>query len=145
MSATRVSFYSLADGVQGDRFQLSCRLVERIYGQGLRIFIEVASEQEARHLDRLLWTFREQSFIPHGIQGETDLELTPVLIRCGADISDARPVLINLTAGRPDSYERYERLCEVVDHDPEIRSAARERYRYYRSLGLPLDHHKIGL
>ncbi len=140
-----MSFYSLADGAQGDRFQLTCRLVERIYAKGLRLSIEAGCEDEARHLDRLLWTFRDQSFIPHGIQGETDAELTPVVIAYGKEPIDDRPVLINLTMAVPDSYDRFERLCEVVDHDPEIRAAARERYRYYRSQGASPDHYQIAL
>jgi DNA polymerase-3 subunit chi len=35
---TRIDFYSLADGSAGDRFLLTCRLVERIHlGERLRI------------------------------------------------------------------------------------------------------------
>lgn len=142
---TRVSFYTLADDVQGDRFQVTCRLVERIYGKGLRLYVQTASEQEARHLDRLLWTFRQQSFIPHGVRGETDTELTPVLIGWNGDGPDTRPILINLAPALPSFAERYERVCEAVDHDPAVRDAARERYRHYRRAGLALDHHQIRL
>lgn len=144
MSGPRVSFYSLAEDAQGDRFQLACRLAERIYAEGLRLFIRTAAEPEARHLDRLLWTFRDQSFVPHGIAGETDAELTPVLIGYGEPAADdGRPVLINLAPAVPGRLDDLARLCEVVDHDPEVRAAARERYRHYRSLGLTLDHHQI--
>jgi len=142
---TRVSFYTLADDVQGDRFQVTCRLVERIHGEGLRLYVRAASEQEARHLDRLLWTFRQQSFIPHGLRGETDSDLTPVLIGWNGDAPDTRPILINLAPALPPGFERYERVCEAVDHDPAIRAAARERFRSYRRSGLQLDHYQIRL
>jgi DNA polymerase-3 subunit chi len=145
VTSPRVSFYSLADEARGDRFQLVCRLVERIYQTGLRSYILVAAAHEAQHLDRLLWTYREESFIPHGIKGQTDAEATPVLIGHDADPGDRRPVLINLAPAVPAGLDRLERLCEAVDHDPEIRTAARERYRYYRGLGLTLDHHEIRL
>ncbi|AGA91059.1 DNA polymerase III, chi subunit [Thioflavicoccus mobilis 8321] len=145
MAETRVSFYSLAEDAPGDRFQLACRLVERIYAAGLRVYILAASDQEARHLDRLLWTFREQSFIPHGLKGETDADLTPILIGWDADPGDARAVLINLSGRVPERLERFERLCEAVDQDPAIRDAARERFRHYRRAGLSLEHHQIRL
>ncbi|MBK1731230.1 DNA polymerase III subunit chi [Thiococcus pfennigii] len=141
----RVSFYSLADDAAGDRFQLVCRLVERIYATGLRIYILAASDQDARHVDRLLWTYREQSFLPHGLKGETDAELTPILIGRDPDPGDARSVLINLAARVPEHLERFERLCEAVDHDPAVREAARERYRHYRRAGLAVEHYEIRL
>lgn len=142
---TRVTFYSLAESAPGDRFQLTCRLVERIHAEGLGLCIQVATDDEARHLDRLLWTFRQQSFLPHGLQGETDPALTPILIGREATPGRGRPVLINLTNEVPAGFDRFERLCEVVDHEPEVRTAARERYRRYRQLGLSPEHHEIRL
>ncbi|MEY6433262.1 DNA polymerase III subunit chi [Thioalkalicoccus limnaeus] len=142
---TRVTFYLLAESAPGDRFQLTCRLVERIHAEGLGVYVQVGTDDEARHLDRLLWTFRQQSFLPHGVQGEADAELTPILIgREEIQVRD-RPVLINLTNGVPAGFDRFERLCEVVDHEPERRAAARARYRHYRQLGLSPEHHEIRL
>jgi DNA polymerase-3 subunit chi len=80
---TRIDFYSLEDGSRGDRFLLTCRLAERIYHSGqdpVRIHIRVTDPSQAEHLDRLLWTYDDQSFLPHGRIGQTDPELTPILI-----------------------------------------------------------------
>ena len=80
---TRIDFYSLEDGSRGDRFLLTCRLAERIYHRDqdpIRIHIRVTDPSQAEHLDRLLWTFDDQSFLPHGRIGQTDPELTLSLI-----------------------------------------------------------------
>ena len=69
---TRIDFYSLTEDSGGDRFLLTCRLVQRARGDGLRVYIETADAPTARQLDRLLWTFRDESFLPHGLVGETD-------------------------------------------------------------------------
>ena len=46
-----------------------CRLVEKGYKQGSKpIYIHFDSENEAKEFDSLLWTFRQESFIPHTIQ-----------------------------------------------------------------------------
>lgn len=142
---TRVDFYALSEDSRGDRFLLTCRLVERIYPKGLRIFVHVPDPGLAEHLDRLLWTFEEGSFLPHGLVGKTDQALTPVLIGQGNDPGEEKEVLINLALEVPAFFGRFERLCEPVDLDPAVRSAARQRYRYYRDRGHELHHHEIRL
>jgi DNA polymerase III subunit chi len=140
---TRVDFYTLAPEAGGDRFLLTCRLVERIHGEGLRILVHAPESDEARHLDRLLWTWRQESFLPHGLVGETDAELTPILItRDGAPESEDQ-VLINLGLEVPAFFGRFERLCEPLDHDPAVRDAGRRRYAWYRERGYPLQHHSV--
>jgi len=142
---TRVDFYSLKEGSGGDRFLLACRLVERIHKAGHRIYIQAPDRARARHLDRLLWTFKQQSFLPHGLADEADQELTPILIGHGGDPGEENQVLINLTPDVPAFFGSFERLCELIDQDPKVREAGRKRYVYYRDRGYPLHHHEIQL
>lgn len=141
----RVDFYSLERDSSGDRFILCCRLVERIRARSLRVLIYCPDEDEARHLNRLLWTFREESFIPHGLVGEVDPILTPVLISANGEPSSETQVLINLAPEIAPFFARFERLCELIDHDPRLRAAGRERFRQYRAQGYALEHHGIRL
>ena len=148
---TRVDFYVLKEGSCSDRFGLSCRLVERIYKSASdgakppRVLIFCPETQQARHLDRLLWSFREDSFLPHGLVGETDPTLTPILISSDGRPDDEDQVLINLSPSveAPAFFSRFERLCEPLDHEPEIRQAGRKRYLYYRDCGYPLEYHSV--
>ena len=142
---TRIDFYSLQAGSSADRFLLTCRLTDSIYAKGLRIVIHVPSQEQARHLDRLLWTYREQSFLPHGMIAQADRELTPILIDHEGDPGDEEQVLINLGLEVPSFFARFERLCEPVDLDPGVRDAGRARFRYYRDRGYELHHHEIRL
>jgi len=140
---TRVDFYILGDQVREDRYLYACRLVEKVYGLGRRIYIHAGSDAEVRHLDRLLWTFREQSFIPHGPMGRTDPQLTPVLLGCQGDPQGEDDVLVNLAPEVPGFFSRFDRVAEIMDADPEVRRAGRERFRFYRDRGYPLQDHKI--
>ena len=83
--------------------------------------------------------------MPHGLVRETDRELTPILIDHSGDPGEESQVLINLALEVPTFFGSFERLCEIVDQDPEIRDAGRRRYAYYRDRGYPLHHHKIEL
>ena len=142
---TRIDFYSLEEQSGGDRFLLACRLVERIHGAGHRILIQVTDRDEARHLDRLLWTFKQQSFLPHGLANDADREFTPVLIGHDNDPGQENQVLINLAPEVPTFFGSFERLCELIDRDSQVREAGRKRYVYYRDRGYPLHHHEIKL
>ena len=146
---TRIDFYSLEPDSPGDRFLLTCRLAERIRSEGLRIMIHCPDGDQARHLDRLLWTYRQDSFLPHGLVGPAhpslDLSLTPVLISHDGTPEGEDQVLINLALQVPPFFSRFQRVCELIDQDPEAKSAGRERFRYYRDRGYPLGHHPIRL
>jgi DNA polymerase-3 subunit chi len=145
---TRIDFYTLEDGSPGDRFLLTCRLCERIRAEDLRILIHCPDAGLASHLDRLLWTFRDESFLPHLLVGRgggpaQDLALTPILISADGQPEGEDQVLINLAPEAPGFFSRFERVCEPVDHDPAVRAAGRERFRWYRERGHPLEHHAL--
>lgn len=140
---TRIDFYVMSDRARGDRFSFACRLTEKIYQQGRRVLLYAASSTEMSHLDRLLWTFRQGSFVPHGIETEVDPSITPVLIGYADQTGEEQDVLVNLSPTVPEIFSRFDRMAEVIDQDPENRSAGRERFRFYRDQGYPLETHDI--
>jgi DNA polymerase III subunit chi len=146
---TRIDFYTLEPDSAGDRFLLSCRLAERVRTEGLRVLIYCPDNESARHLDRLLWTYRQDSFLPHGLvdpgNPKLDLEMTPILISRDGTPEAEDQVLINLAPEVPPFFSRFERVCEPLDQDPDITAAGRERFRFYRDRGYPLEHHRIRL
>ncbi len=140
---TQVQFYILAAGAPGNRYTLACRLAEKAWRQGHRVFIHARDEDEARHIDRLLWTLRDGSFVPHGRFPQADPELNPVLIGHQTDAGEEHDVLINLNAEVPAFFSRFERVLEMIDHDENNRRHGRERFRFYRHRGYPLESHEI--
>jgi DNA polymerase-3 subunit chi len=146
---TRIDFYTLESDSPGDRLLLACRLCERIRADGLRILVHCPDAGLARHLDRLLWTFRDDSFLPHGIVGPgattLDTALTPILISPDGQPDQEDQALINLAPDVPPFFSRFQRVCEPIDQDPATRETGRERFRWYRERGYPLDHHQIRL
>lgn len=141
----RIDFYSLEPDSRGDRFLLACRLVERIRDSAMRVLIYCPDREQARHLDRLLWTYREESFLPHGLVGEVDEALTPVLISLDGRPETETQALLNLSPDSPRFLDRFARVCDLVDNDPGLRAAGRERFRQYREQGLAPQHHQIRL
>lgn len=140
---TRVDFYVLPDQKDNGRALLACRLTDKAYNLGHSIYLLAASDAQAAALDDLLWTFRQDSFIPHErypLAGEDD---SPVLIGTILPTDRTAQVLINFTEQLPEGFERYERVVELVDQTPDVLAKSRERFRQYRERGLTPETHKI--
>ena len=140
---TQIDFYVLDKLVSGDRYQLACRIADKARRAGHRVLIHTPNPTESQHLDSLLWTLWDQSFIPHGLLGRDDRAINPILIGDGSSDVDEHEVLINLASEVPIFFRRFKRLIECVDHDTEVRSASRKRYQFYREHGYPLNTHDI--
>ena len=52
-------------------------------------------------------------------------------------------ILINLREDTPACFSRFGRLLEVLGGDTAALQAARERFRFYRDRGYPLQHHDL--
>lgn len=140
---TRVDFYLV--GGNGKRELFTCRLVQKIYQQGHRAYVLVESDTQAQALDNALWTFNESSFVPHALHREdrhADAD-SPVLLGTGEPPADIHDVLILLSAETPAWFSRFERVAEVVGNSDNERASARERFRFYRDRGYPLDTHEV--
>jgi DNA polymerase-3 subunit chi len=140
---TRIDFYILDEASRQDRYLLSCRIIEKAWKNHHRVMVQTGSEEEARHLDKLLWTFRDQSFVPHGLLPIADAQTTPVIIGWNTDAGEERDILVNLSDEIPAYFSRFERVIEPVDNDEQRRAISREHYRFYRDRGYPLNNTTI--
>lgn len=140
---TRVDFYILPDADPAQRPLLACKLAEKAYTQGLKIYIHTASEDETRQLDELLWTFRDGSFLPHAIHSAVTGEPPPILLGHDHEPVTHADVLINLGNDIPRFFGRFERVAELVDQRTELLAQSRERFRYYRERGYEPNTHRL--
>lgn len=143
---TQVDFYVLDSDSDEARLRLACKIVDKATQLDNHVFVHATSDEEARKLDELLWTFSQGSFIPHRIVREALAEppLEPVLIGVNQPPAPGRwDVLVNLAAEVPEFFSRYERVAEVVDANASRREQSRERYRFYRDRGYKLNTHQV--
>lgn len=138
--ASRVDFYVVQGG---DADRVACRLAEKAFEQGLTVFIRAASDDHARGLDEMLWTFRGASFVPHALAGEAEEDIRVIL---GPEPGErSAGLLINLGVDAPGGPERFERIAEIVGPGDAQRRAGRERFRYYRDrMGIEPETHRVG-
>ena len=162
----RIDFYLLDAPEDGACDVTACRIAEKAWSRGHRVHLHVDSPESARRLDDLLWTWRDESFVPHRVcagpgadcdagaqdrpgDGETvggagDVPArTTVTIGWGALPRYGEDVLLNLGTRVPEGFERFARIAEFVGGADSARSAGRERFRRYREHGCELQTHRV--
>ncbi len=140
---TQIDFYLLQDDSWQNRLRFACRLADKAYRLGNRVFIHTESAEQARQLDDLLWTFQQSSFVPHAIYAQTEQNPPPVTLAHDTEPEASNEVMINLAAQVPLFFSRFERVAELVNRDAEVRRQGRNRFSFYKERGYPLRTHEI--
>jgi DNA polymerase-3 subunit chi len=139
----KIDFYILPESDEKMRLLFACRLIEKAYKQKHRIYIHADNEREAHALDEMLWTYREESFLPHNLYGDGPEPAPPIQIGFNSTPHKHHDILINLSRQIPTFHAQFQRLLELVSHDTTAQEAARERYRFYRTQGFEINTHKL--
>lgn len=144
---TRVDFYLLNSDAAGGETAVSkdmavCRLTNKAFLLGHRIYIHTVDAEQTRRLDQLLWTFAAGSFIPHAVSDDAN-ETMPVILGQDAPSEAFDDVLISLAPQVPECFSRFQRVAEIVGPGNEDKQLARERFRFYRDRGYALQTHNL--
>ena len=131
-----------------DKVGYACRLLRKAYRSGARVVV-TADESTLKTLDKQLWVWEDQEFIPHilALQGKDvaeRLQHTPIWITDQPFTAPAdRTTLINLGQNLPQGLDRFDRLFEVVTTESEDRQAGRRRWKQYESMGWTIQPHEV--
>lgn len=145
---TDISFHT---GVE-ERTQYLCRLLRKAARQGSRVLVR-GEAVEMDLLDKALWTFEAQDFVPHhrlraGQVLPARLHRTPVWLMeeegVWPDAVPAARVLVQLSLQPAPDVDRWERIIEVVSSQEDDRRQARRRWRAYESQGCAVKAVSVG-
>jgi len=140
---TEVDFYILDSNDPQQRTLFACRLTDKAYRLGHRVYIHTASAEQTSQLDELLWTFQQNSFVPHEVYRDGGDDRPPVQLGHNSEPDASHAVLINLAPEVPLFFSRFERVAELVNGEETIRQQSRQRYSFYKERGYPLRTHEI--
>jgi DNA polymerase III subunit chi len=131
---TEVSFYHL------QRQPLEAvlpTLLLKARERGWRAVVQGTSDERVAALDDHLWTFSDETFLPHGREGDGDPNDHPVLLTLsGANLNGAQIRFLVEGAPFPDDAAAYDRLMVLFDgNDEDALGAAREQWRAVKAAG----------
>ncbi len=111
-----------------------CEITEKFFNLGRQVHIFTNDKKEARFLDQLLWTWKQDSFIPHGLAEENE-EPEAVQICTGTLPSDGAEALILYDPLSPEAFASYSVIVDFAEtYDKQKLNAGRTRYKQIRDL-----------
>ncbi len=112
------------------------QLVEKCLERGWRCVVQAQTDERVQALDQHLWTWRDDSFLPHGTDKEANAAEQPVLLTTSDDNANAAKVRFFVEGTSLDDLAGYERAIHLFDgNDPDSVDAAREQWKVAQSAG----------
>lgn len=137
----RADFYLLRDAGDAAREHFACRLAAKVYGLDHQVHVRVADAAALERLDALLWTFSDDSFVPHEVSLDGQRAAPVTLADAMRPVTAGTEVCINLCDDTVT--DDCPRIAEIVAADDTGRANGRQRYAQYRDRGLDLDMHEL--
>lgn len=123
-------------------------ILERCHQRGERVLVLAGSSERVEALAALLWTYRPESFLPHGTARDGEAARQPIFLApAGDDIVSANgdspngaangaQVLILSDGAKHPRIGDFKLVCELFDgHDEAAVAAARAQWRICREAG----------
>jgi DNA polymerase-3 subunit chi len=117
-------------------------LLEKSLERGWRVAIQAGSEERAEALDGHLWTYREDSFLPHGTWRDADAADQPVVLM----VDEGNPNRANIrflvdNTSLPADCAAYERVVLIFNgDDDDALSQARAAWSEGKTKGFDLTY-----
>jgi len=135
---TEVLFYHLTESRLEDALP---GLLEKSLERGWRVAVQTSSEERRDALDQHLWTYRDESFLPHGTDVANHPDMQPVLICTTDSNANSAQVRFLVDGAPPPDLRPYERAVFMFDgHDSQQIGAARTNWQALKDLGHELTY-----
>lgn len=89
-------------------------LIERTLERGWRALIKADTADRVSAIDSLLWTYNDQTFLPHAQMGDGDAKRQPVLITTEDDNANGANVLFLVGGAEPPAWNTPNDLARIV-------------------------------
>jgi len=141
---TKIDFYILSSSGTQSKETMACKLIDKVYNLKHRIYVHTVSAQNAKRFDDLLWTFHQDSFLPHEICEPGQQTKAAIVIGYHSDPAPTGDeVMVNLSPTVPLFFGQFERVAEFVEANDIARQEGRHRFKFYKDRGYDLSTHEL--
>ena len=122
-----------------DRLQAVAAWLAQSGSQDRPVLVYVPGAERGAQLDRLLWTHPATGFMPHCRAEDKLAAETPITLASELENPPHDICLLNLSDELPPGFSRFQQLIEIISVEDGDRLPGRERFRFYRERGYPLQ------
>ena len=139
---TEVRFYHLTRGSLEDVLP---RMLDLTLERGKRAVVLLGSAERVEALNAHLWTFDQDSFLPHGSARDGNAARQPVWLTHLDENPNAATYLFVADGAKSEHVGDYERVSEIFDgRDDAAVGDARARWTAYKSAGHAIEYWQQG-
>lgn len=111
-------------------------LLEKTLERGWRAVVQSGSEERLEALDLALWTYTDDSFLPHGTRKDGDPAQQPVYLTTSDDNPNGAGVRFLVDGAEAANLEGFVRIVYLFDgRDPQATEAARRQWQQAKVAG----------
>jgi DNA polymerase-3 subunit chi len=120
-------------------------LLTKTLARGWKALVRAPDAERIEHLDGWLWSWRDDSFLPHGTADEPQAERQPILLTTGPGNPNGAQALFLIDGAEAGELDGFERCILLFDGRDEAATAeARERWRAFKAEGRPASYWREG-
>jgi DNA polymerase-3 subunit chi len=117
-----------------NKHKLVCEIAEKYYYAGKKVLVQVKDADEGEELDRLLWIWKQASFVPHVYtQRLTYKILEPVVLTSQIENNPGFDILLLVHPAPLETLLKFEQVIDFAEkYDPHLLNSSRARFKSYR-------------
>ncbi len=120
-------------------------LLEKCLARDWRVVVQGGDGDALKVLDTLLWSYRADAFLPHGLAGGDEDARQPILLSGTPDNPNAANVRFLVHRADPPDLAGYIRAVFLFDgNDPDALSQARGQWKVQKAAGHALTYWQQG-
>lgn len=135
---TEISFYQVMDETPAAVDLAVALLLEKVLKSEHNAIVRAPNEDRLERLNSNLWSYKDDSFIPHGSKEDGHEEQQPIYLSTEQDNPNGADILVTISGAESGDFSTYERVLDVFDASDISIKQARARWKEYKSKGYPL-------
>lgn len=130
---TEIRFYHLQ---KQNLDQALPQILQKALQTKKNIVVRMADEKEVERMNGILWTFKPNTFLPHGSHKNGYADKQPIWLTEKDENPNNGQILVLTQNTTSENLASYNLCCEMLDgRDEKATSAARERWKTYTEAG----------
>lgn len=118
-------------------------LLEKTLQRGWRAVVRSGAPERIEHLDGWLWSYRDDSFLPHAPVDDPQAARQPILLTTAYENPNGADALFLVDGAEPGDLDGYQRCVVLFDgNDPDQLALARRHWSAAKGQGLAVSYWK---